>query len=180
MLKLLDFGNITPDLAWKNLKMKKNTFLHKLKSFIDIGAFPKSALEYGIEFTPVDSAARAVIKILGATSDCNVFHIMNPSLVKISNLIDAANEFGCEITPMSDRLVSDVILGILADEERRHTISAISNDLDKSHEIVLTSPIMLVSDFTDDYLCELGLTWKKFDKGYIYKGLECFKKNRIY
>lgn len=160
--------------------MKKNTFLHKLKSFIDIGAFPKSALEYGIEFTPVDSAAKAIIKILGATSDCNVFHIMNPSLVKISHLIDTANAFGCEITTMSDRLVSDVILGMLADTERKHIVSAISNDLDENNEIVLTSPIKLMSNFTDDYLCELGLTWKKFDKGYIYKGLECFKKNRIY
>lgn len=141
--------------------MKKNTFLHKLKSFIDIGAFPKSALEYGIEFTPVDSAAKAIIKILGVTSDCNVFHIMNPSLVKISKLVEAANEFGCEITPMSDRLVTDIILGILADTDRRHIISAISNDLDENHEIVLTSPISLNSDFTDDYLSELRLELEK-------------------
>lgn len=141
--------------------MKKNTFLHKLKSFIDIGAFPKSAVEYGIEFTPVDSAARAIIKILGVTSDCNVFHIMNPSLVKISYLIDAANKFGCDITPMSDRLVADIISGILADKDRSHIVSAISNDLDENHEIVLTSPVRLVSDFTDDYLCELRFELEK-------------------
>ena len=69
----------------------ENAFAKRIKSFIEIGAFPKYLLPHSIELTPVDLAAEAVIKILNHKSVCNVFHIYDTKLLPIKLLIETLN-----------------------------------------------------------------------------------------
>ena len=179
--QILRLGNITnrySDGLFSN-NSKHNTFIQKLKSYIGIGAFPKSFLGNSLDFTPVDLAANAIVTIMNYSSDCNVFHIVESNKPSVSLLAQSLNEIGIDIIPVSNKLLFDAINGILGDEERRHLITGISEDLDNSKKIVHISDVNLASSFTEDYLKNCGFKWKKIDKNYILKYLNYFKKTGI-
>lgn len=179
--QILRLGNITnrySDGLFSN-NSKHNTFIQKLKSYINIGAFPKSFLENSLDFTPVDLAANAIVTIMNHSSDCNVFHIIESNKPSISLLAQSLNEIGIDIIPVSNKLLFDAINGILVDEDRKHIVDGISEDLDNSNKLVHTSNVDLTSSFTEDYLKNCGFKWKKIDKNYIFKYLNYLKKTGI-
>ena len=80
--QILRMGNITnrySDGVFQQ-NVEENAFAKRLKSFIELGMFPKYLLDHAIELGPVDLCAEAVIKILEYDSNCNVLHIYNGSL----------------------------------------------------------------------------------------------------
>lgn len=175
--QILRLGNITnrySDGAFQK-NVSDNAFANRLKSFIEIGAFPKYLLEHAIELTPVDLAARAVNKILIHSSDCNVFHIMNTLLLEVKELIDTIHSLGIDLIPVSNTLMYDIINGMLLNDDRKQAVSGIIQDLNKDKKLIYTSSTRLDFDFTEKYLKECGFKWKKIDKNYITKYLNYFK-----
>ncbi len=176
--QILRLGNITNrynDGAFQR-NTDDNAFAKRIKSFIDIGAFPKYTLTHKFEFTPVDLCASAIIKIVNHKSDCNMFHIRNNKLLDLPILYNTLLALGVDILPVSDRLLSDIITGILNDDERKDIVSGIVQDLNKEKILVYTSNIRLNSNFTENYLKNIGFRWKKIDKNYIIKYMNYFKK----
>lgn len=175
--QILRLGNITnrysDGVFQKNVK--DNAFASRLKSFIEIGAFPKYLLEHEIELTPVDLAAKAVGRILNHSSDCNVFHIMNTMLLPTPELINTMNSLGIDIIPVSNTLMYDIINGMLSNDDRKSAVSGIIQDLNKDKKLIYTSSTRLDFDFTEKYLKECGFKWKKLDKVYITKYMNYFK-----
>lgn len=175
--QILRLGNITNRYAdgvfQKNVT--DNAFASRLKSFIEIGAFPKYLLEHEIELTPVDLASKAIGKILNHSSDCNVFHIMNTMLLPTPELISTMNSIGIDIIPVSDTLMYDIINGMLSNDDRKSAVSGIIQDLNKDKKLIYTSSTRLDFDFTEKYLKECGFKWKKLDKVYITKYMNYFK-----
>lgn len=159
--QVLRLGNITNrylDGAFQR-NTEDNAFARRLKAYIEIGAFPKYILGHELELTPVDLASTAVLKILNHKSDCNMFHIMDPKLLPIPTLIQTSNELGIDIIPVSDQMMSDIITGILDDDNRQELVSGIVHDLNKDKKLVYTSSIRLNADFTENYLknCRFSL-----------------------
>ena len=176
--QILRLGNITnrySDGAFQK-NVSDNAFASRLKSFIEIGAFPRYLLEHEIELTPVDLAANAIIKILNHSSDCNMFHIMNPLLLSVLEFINTINSMGIDMIPVSDVLMNDIINGMLTNDERKQAVSGIVQDLSKDKKLIYTSATRLVLDFTVDYLKAIGFRWKKIDKNYVIKYLNYFKQ----
>lgn len=176
--QILRLGNVTnryTDGVFQR-NADDNAFAKRIKSFIEIGAFPKYTLAHKFEFTPVDLASSAIIKILNHKSDCNMFHIRNPRLLDLPILYNTLLALGIDILPVSDRLLSDIITGILDDDNRKDIVSGIIQDLNKEKILVYTSNIRLNSDFTENYLKNIGFRWKKIDKNYIIKYMNYFKK----
>lgn len=152
--QVLRLGNITnrySDGAFQ-MNVEDNAFAKRLKTFIEIGAFPDYTLGHELELTPVDLSARAIIKILNHKSDCNMFHIMNPRLLEIPLLIQTMTAMGIHILPVSTQMMTDIISGILTDEKRQDLVSGIIHDLDKEKRLVYTSSIRLKCGFTENYL----------------------------
>ena len=176
--QILRLGNITnrysDGVFQKNVK--DNAFASRLKSFIEIGAFPKYLLEHAIELTPVDLSAKAIGRILNHSSDCNVFHIMNTMLLPTPDLINTMNSIGIDIIPVSDTLMYDIINGMLSNDDRKNAVSGIIQDLNKDKKLIYTSGTRLDFDFTEKYLKECGFKWKKLDKVYITKYMNYFKR----
>lgn len=159
--QILRLGNITnrySDGAFQK-NAKDNAFAKRLKAYMEIGAFPKYALGHELELTPVDLASEAIIKILNHKSDCNMFHIMDPKLLPIPTLINTSTELGADIIPVSNRIMADIITGILDDNNRKEVVSGIINDLNKDKTLVYTSSIRLNCNFTENYLknCRFSL-----------------------
>lgn len=155
--------------------IEDNAFVKRFKSFIEIGAIPNYSLEHELEFTPVDLCSEAIIKILDYKSNCNVFHIYDTKLIPIKILLEILKDLGIEITPVSNKLMTDIITGILEDDSRKDIISGIIYDLDKNKNLIYTSNILLDATFTEKYLQKIGFKWKKINKNYIIKYLNYLK-----
>lgn len=153
-----------------------NAFAKRIKSFIEIGAFPEYFLEHELELSPVDLCAKAIIKALQYESNCNVLHIYNSHLLAIKLFIEVLNDLNIKLTPVSNKLMIDIITGILEDDSRKEIISGIIYDLDKNKNLVYTSNISLNSDFSNKYLAKIGFYWKKSDKRYLKKCMKYFKE----
>ncbi len=176
--QIVRIGNITnrySDGMFQN-NIKDNAFVRRLKSFIEIGAFPKETLKHALEFTPVDLCADAIIKILEYSSPCNVFHIYNPNLMPAPLLYNTLLNRGFEIIPVTDELMSYIITGILEDNKKKDTISGIIQDIDKNKKFTYTSKIRLDCDFTNKFLNKVGFNWVSYDSLYINKCFDYFKK----
>ena len=176
--QILRLGNIanrySDGVFQKNVE--DNGFAKRLKSFIEIGAFPGYLLAHDLEVTPVDLAGNSIIKILNHSSDCNMFHIVNTQLLSITEFIHIANNLGINIIPVSDILMNDIINGMLTNDDRKQAVSGIVQDLSKDKRLIYTSSIKFNCDFTESYLKICDFKWKKLDKNYITKYLNYFKK----
>lgn len=176
--QVLRLGNITNRYSDGVFQMNApdNAFAKRIKSFIEMGAFPRYTLAHDFELTPVDLASNAIIKILNHKSDCNMFHIRNTKLMPLRLFLDTLLALGIDILPVSNQMMTDIITGILEDDKRKDIVSGIIQDLDKDKILVYTSNIRLNSDFTENYLKNVGFRWKKIDKNYIIKYMNYFKK----
>ena len=176
--QILRIGNITN--RYSDGKFQKNitdnAFARRIKSFVEIGAFPKYMLSHDVELTPVDICAEAVIKILDYTSPCNVFHLYNPNLLPINLFYDTILRRGISLTPVSNTIMTYIIKGILSDDSKKSIISGIVQDLDKNKEFTYISKIGLDASFTKQYLAALGFNWNTFDSSYIDKCFNYFEQ----
>jgi len=175
---ILRVGNITnrysDGIFQRNFK--DNAFAKRIKSFIEIGAFPEYFLEHEIELTPVDLCAEAIIKNVYYKSNANVLHIYNNNLLSIRLFVELLHELNINITPVSNKIMIDKITEILEDNNKKDIVSGIIYDLDNNKNLVYTSNIILNSDFSNKYLYKLGFSWKKINKHYLKRCLKYFNK----
>ena len=97
-------------------------------------------------------------------------------MLAIKLFIEVLNDLNIKLTPVSNKLMIDIITGILEDDSRKEIISGIIYDLDKNKNLVYTSNISLNSDFSNKYLAKIGFYWKKSDKRYLKKCMKYFKE----
>jgi len=176
--QILRMGNITnrksDGLFQQNVE--ENAFAKRLKSFIEIGAFPDYLLKHAIELGPVDLCADATIKILQNNSRCNVFHIYNPKLLPVNLLIQTFKELKINLEPVSDEKMSEILIQILNDDFKKEILSGIIHDIDSNKHLVYTSDVRVKYDFTEKYLEKIGFKWSTIDKEYIIKYMDYFRK----
>jgi len=176
--QILRLGNITnrysDGVFQKNID--DNAFAKRIQSFINIGAFPKEMLSHEVELTPVDLAARAIIKILKHSSSYNVFHIYNNNLLPLSKLYKTLTKRGVELVPVKSNLMTVIIKGLLVDEDTKNLIHGLVQDINKDKTLVYNSNIRLNSKFTNKYLLRAGFKWPKCRKSYINKCFNYFEK----
>ena len=119
--QILRMGNITnrytDGLFQQNVE--ENAFAKRVKSFVEIAAFPEYLLQHAIELGPVDLCAEATIKILQHKSDCNVFHIYNPKLLPIQLLINTLEKMGIKLAAVSEEEMSKKVADYNVEEAER-------------------------------------------------------------
>ena len=176
--QILRMGNITnrksDGLFQQNVE--ENAFAKRLKSFIEIGAFPQYLLQHEIELEPVDLCADAIIKILQNNSNCSVFHIYNPKLLPIRELVQTFNELGINIYGVTDEMMTQILKEILNDDHKKDILSGIIHDMDSNKHLIYTSDVRVKYDFTEKYLEKIGFEWSSIDKEYILKYMDYFRK----
>ena len=175
--QLLRIGNITNRYSDGKfqININDNAFARRIKSFVEIGAFPKYMLTHAIELTPVDVCADAVLKILEHNSPCNVFHLYDTNLLPINIFYDTILERGINLTPVSNTLMTYIIKGILSDDSKKSIISGIVQDLDKDKKFTYISKVGLDATFTQKYLEAIGFNWSTFDSEYVNKCFDYFE-----
>lgn len=159
------------------LNLAENAFVNRVKSMLAIGVVPDYLSAHALEFTPVDSLANAIVKIVENKCNLPVLHLCNPNLIQIPILLNYLNQLNFDIRLVTNDEFTSRINEFLKDKNLRNQISGIINDLDKNKSINLVSSIIINSDFSKNYLEKIGFKWPEITEDYIQKFIEYFKIN---
>lgn len=175
---ILRVGSLTG--RYEDLKFQynvtDNAFSNKIKTFIDIGYFPKSSSDIGIEFTPVDSCADAIIKIMqNFNMYHNVFHLYDNNHVIIEEFIRILKDMGIEIKIANDEEFTKIVEKI-AHSKNNNILKGIVNDLNEKNMLNYKTNVNVRSEYTQNYLKELEFYFPKIDSKYIKKYVEYLRK----
>lgn len=174
---VLRIGNIVNRFsdAKFQLNMADNAYINRIKALFKLGIIPEEFLEHCIEFTPVDSCAEAIIKIVFNNTKFNVLHLFNTNLISFPNIINIFNDLGYPLKSVSRNEFARRVDKFLQDDKLKDSISGIIPDLDTNKNLNLISNILPDANFTTQYLKTLAFEWPIIDANYITKYIEYFK-----
>ena len=156
---------------------ESNAFLKRIMSIKELGMIPDYLVNFGVEFTPVDEAAKAVMTIARHFStEKTVFHICNTGTVPFSRLAEDFSSLGCKIDIVSEKDFTEALHRAAGQAETKHIYENFVSDMDENDILQYNSMARMDHDFTAQYLKQLGFVWKETDRNYLKKYLEYFQK----
>ncbi len=140
-----------------------NGFYTALRSVLSTGTVAPGLLHEEIEFSPVDLAARAIVRIASAKSSVrHSFHVFNPRYVPVHELMEMLRAVGTDIqlggTPGED---APVLFDVSAQNP------GIGIYLNEKGEIAFPATFCVNADWTTAYLYALGFAWPETDEAYL-------------
>ena len=150
--------------------IEENAFYRKLKSIFEIMLLPETVLEEFIEFTPVDSCAKAIISILKSSSPkLLIFHIFNHKTLRIENFLNILELYGISIKSVSPKEFTDVIISLSQSEKGKEIINGIVTDIIMKGTLTFTPAFEVESLKTVNYLKSVGFEWSDLTEEYFGK-----------
>lgn len=162
------------------ININENAFYNILRSVIGLGCISDSMLDVDVELTPVDLAAKSVVKII-TTDESNkrVFHIANPHEPKFSVLVKYLSDMGIHIDSMSDADFYDVLQKMTQDEEKSDLVNGIMIDMDDTKKIDYNIDVTVDTKITQAFLKMCGFEWSIPTYEYLYKIIQYIKKQKL-
>ena len=153
--------------------MNENAFYNTIKSIFQLGVIPMNILDQDVEFTPVDYASRAVIKILNAEVKRNrVFHIINHKELKLGRVLEIFRQLSINIKIIGSREFSKYIERITEDRTKASILYGIVVDMSKTKELNYKAIVETDSEITRELLNVLDFEWSEINKNYVLKILK--------
>lgn len=166
---LLRIGNLMPRISDGKFQTNRteNAYANRLLSFAKLGKIPDYLLQDYAEFTPVDSCAQAIVKLMQHPSNINrIFHLFNPNHVTVKELLTIFRHF-LTIEVVSDEEFLAYIDAILKRDHSDELLAGILGDFNKDRKLVYNSNIKLNCDFTVQYLRHIGFIWPTIPENYL-------------
>ncbi|KGK85078.1 thioester reductase [Desulfosporosinus sp. HMP52] len=161
-------GRISDGRFQRNIE--ENAFYRKLKSIFTIGLLPNNIVDEFIEFTPVDSCARAIISILQSSSPKPlVFHLYNHKTIKMNNLIKITKNYGINIKCIASKEFLDIINYLAQFEKEKEIVQGIVTEISVKGTLNFAPSIQLNSVMTINFLRNVGFDWPDLTKEYFGK-----------
>ena len=141
----------------------ENAYISRLKAFVKMKCIPDYLLNGYLEFTPIDSTAQAILKIMQYTNEDNkIYHVFNNNHVKIHEVLNMLPE----LSVISGEEFKQKIKKIL-NSSKSDIVDALINDLDKDLNLHYDSKIKINSNHSLELLKLYGFKWPKIDKRYL-------------
>ena len=170
---ILRVGNLMPRLLDGKFQenIDENAYISRLKTFVKIGCIPEYLKDGYLEFTPIDSTAQAINKIIKYTQKENrIYHIFNHNHVYIEQILKNIKE----IDIIDNAQFKQKIKKILKSSDS-NILNTLLNDLDKDLNLNYNSNIKLKSDHSIKLLELYGFEWPKIGQNYINYILKLIK-----
>jgi amino acid adenylation domain-containing protein len=170
--KIMRVGNLMPrDTDGEfQINFNGNAYMARLKAYRLLGKFPLSAMDAKREFSPVDSTARAILKLAQTPSHFTVFHPCNNHIVYSGDVIYAMKDYGFAIDLVPDEEFEACLKIKMQDEKILRALSGILA-YEKN-----TGPkrdyLEAVNQFTTNVLYRLGFKWPVTSERYIQKAVK--------
>lgn len=156
--------------------VQENAYVNRLLTFMKIKIVPDYLLNGYAEFTPVDSCAQSILKIMEYPSNKNrIFHLFNHNHVDVTSLLDIFNMFS-KMEVLSADEFAKRIDKLLSLPNSNELLSGILSDFDINKNLVYESNIKLNSDFTINYLKNTGFKWPNITNEYLIRFLKSLIK----
>ena len=156
---------------------EENAFINRIKTFAELGIIPENIKDTPVEFTPVDLAAKAIVKLM-QKSNKNVYHIYNINHASIELVKQVLESNGYEIKYKSKQEVTELFNNLIQNDDNINLISGIIQDLDTNKEINYSSNIRVEEDYTLRILKEEKFMWKNIDEKYLEMFFKKLKLNK--
>ena len=154
--------------------VEQNAYINRLMSLANIGYIPNYLLKNYLEFTPIDSCALAVIKLMQNPNTNNrVFHLYNHNHVYVNEFIDYMKKY-INVKIVSNKKFINKIDKLLSKNDSDKLLSGILRDFDNNRQLAYDSKIKITSYFTINYLLKIGFIWPKIDKKYLNQFLDYY------
>ncbi len=138
-----------------------NAYFKRILGFMKLKKLPQNLASQELEFTPVDACAEAIIKLMVYKN--KVFHLLNNNLIKISELLAAAENYNINIDFISPEEFDEFI----HEEENTHYLENFITDLNNSNMLDYNTTITINTDLTEIFLEETGFKWPAITKEYL-------------
>lgn len=176
--KIMRMGNLTnrfsDGMFQKNYE--SNAFLKRMKAILKIGIFPEYLKNIYLEFTPVDEAADAVMKIIRSFgTEQTVFHINSNKVVYIDQLRACLEKLGYDMKMVNGAYFTKALRETGGQDGTKFVFETFINDLDSDDHLVYDSNIRIKNEFTVEYLKRLGFEWKDIGLNYLEKYIKFFQ-----
>lgn len=157
--------------------IQENSIYLRLKSIIEIGYIPVSIKNNLLEFTPVDYAAKSIVKIVFSNNaNKRIFHIYNPNMLKTDKLIKYVNDLNCPIKIIDTIEFNKLINTLSSNKIDKFKVSGLINDFTENNDLIYNYTIPQDNKITVNYLKQLDFTWPIIDFDYI-KNILNYMKN---
>ncbi|MDF2865617.1 MAG: non-ribosomal peptide synthetase [Clostridia bacterium] len=176
--KIMRMGNLTGRYTDGKFQpnVEENAFANRIKTLINLKVMPENLLDFYMEFTPIDFASDAVMKLARTSREYSVFHLFNDKHAKMRYVINTLKNIGIDIKIISKQDMTLLMEKYLNSNESSEDISGIIADLNKNKELEYKTNIKVLSTFTKDFLKELNFEWPNIDVNYILKYIEYLKE----
>lgn len=151
---------------------QENAFLRRIKTLIDLKAYPSVISEDLIEFSPVDYTAKAIVRLIEYVDDrYTIFHVNNPRSLTYKNIAMMLSNscYMIEAVEMERFLQK---LSIHAD----NVYDSMKNELNERRLLENHARVITNSSFTEQLLKEIGFEWCDVTQEYIDKYVQYFDK----
>lgn len=165
--KIYRIGNLTgryqDGVFQKNIE--SNAFYTKLKTIIDLKKIPKDIVDIDIDFTPVDLATNAILKVIFKDNSKQIiYHLYNNETLNINQLIILLNKLGQNIDIITKNEFEEI-----TDKNAKTFLYDIYSTKSKQNVEILNS-------ITQKRLKELSFKWNIIDVIYLEKIIQYMKK----
>ena len=168
-VNIFRIGNLMQRVSDGKFQINKfdNAYFKRIYGFIKLGKLPSNLSNQELEFTPVDSCARAIVKLM--TYENKVFHLLNNNLISITNLIHVLHHYNVNIEFISP----DDFLEFIHNEKNHNYLENFITDLNNSKNLNYDTKITINDNLTREYLKHSSFTWPNITNEY----LDLFIKN---
>lgn len=169
IVNIFRVGNLMQRISDGMFQINKfdNAYFKRIYGFIKLGKLPQNLSNQELEFTPIDSCAEAIVKLM--TYSNKVFHLLNPNLVNIYDLTLILNKYEKNMKFISENEFNNFI----RNEENNNYLENFITDLNNSTSLNYDTDIHINDELTRVFLKYNGFQWPKIDNDY----LELFIKN---
>lgn len=172
---IMRMGNLTGRLTDGKFQpnVEDNAFSNRIKTFIELGVIPDNILDFYLEFTPIDLAARAIILLSEIDSKYScIYHLFNHNHVNVTEVVEIFKSIGINLKEISKKEMTNVIRQKSNESDGYKKIKGIVLDINDSQEIDYHTKIIVKSSYTIDTLKMLNFEWPTVISDYIIKYME--------
>lgn len=167
-VKVIRVGNLmarSSDSEFQ-INFESNGFINRLKAFVTIGKMPYSKLSENVEFSPIDTTAKAILALAKTPKDCRVFHAYNPQNVTFADIVRITKDLGLIIEPVEEEEYKIALEDALADKNKQDGITGILTSIGEGY--VKKDWVPVENRYTMQLLYRLGVHWDLISEEYIY------------
>jgi surfactin family lipopeptide synthetase B len=175
--KIIRVGNLTGRYSDGKFQpnVEENAFANRIKTMVGLNTIPDNLLKFYMEFTPIDYAANAIIKLSKTGNKIFMFNLFNHNHVPMKYVIRTFEKLKIFLNVVNKEDFKKVIDNLI-NSNNTDKISGIIADLNKNKELEYQSNIIVKSDFTINVLLKLKFKWPKIDSKYIKKYINYLRK----